>query len=49
LRRTHRHATGKGKPAVNESGCVWNEAETVRLASHFKLTIDNAAAKKSMN
>jgi len=45
LRRVHDYATGKDQPAISESGCCRNETEAVVMASHFKLAIDNAAAK----
>ena len=45
----HRHATGQDKPANSESGGCRDEAEAIGLALHLKLTIDNAAAKQSMN
>src|SRR2546426_6180610 len=45
LRRMQRHATGKDKLAISECGFCRHEAEAIRLTSHFKLTIDNAATK----
>jgi hypothetical protein len=49
LRRMHRHATGQDKPANSESGCCRDEAEAIGLASHFKLSVDNSAAKYAMD